>query len=123
MSKARKPDVQFRHHPARAVAGVIVAVSMTTLVTVSPWLGLLALIPLAWAGWVWRAGTDAGTDGLRVRGLLAARHIPWSRVDSVTAHGRAQVVATLSDGARLPLTAVTAADLPRLANAGDRTLG
>jgi hypothetical protein len=113
------PTVErFRHHPGRAVAGLVVAVSTVTLAGFSGWLLLASLPPLAWSIWAWRAGTDADRQGIRVRALLAARHVPWSAVHQVAAVGRDRVVATLRDGARLSLTAVTAADLPRLVAAG-----
>jgi hypothetical protein len=108
------PIERFRHHPARAVAGFIVAISLTTLAAVSPWLPLLAVLPLGWMVWVWRAGTDAGPDGLRVRAMLGQRHVPWSQVQSLVTDRRGRVVASLHGGSTLPLTAVTAADLPRL---------
>jgi hypothetical protein len=109
---------RFRHHPGRAVAGLIIAISLVTLAGVSAWLGLLALIPLAWSVWAWRAGTDADRAGVRVRALVKQRWIPWSRVRGLVAEDRHRVVATLTDGAVVPLTAVNAADLPRLTAAG-----
>lgn len=115
VSTSRQPTVRFRRHPGSAAAGLLVTLSLGTLVTVSSWLALLMIIPAAWTVWAWRAGTEADTDGLRVRALLGTRRIPWSRVDSLAADRHRRVVATLRDGALLPLTAVTAADLPRLA--------
>lgn len=123
MSTSAKTAVRFRHHPGRAGAGLLVTLSMATLVTVSPWLALLMIMPLAWTVWVWRAGTDADVDGLRVRALLGGRRVPWSRVDNLAATGRHRVIAILTNGAVLPLTAVTAADLPQLAAAGSQDKG
>jgi hypothetical protein len=111
--------VRFRHHPGRGVAGLIITISVLTLAAVSDWLVLLALPPLAWTVWVWRAGTDADRAGIRVRALAGHKWIPWSRVGGLVTEGR-RVVATLTDGATVPLTAVTPADLPRLAAASGR---
>jgi len=113
------PDIiRFRHHASRAVAALVVAISTLTLAGVSPYLGALALIPLGYAAWLWRAGTDAGPAGLRVRALLGQRLIPWPEVTAVIPDGRGRVLAGLTGGATVPLTAVTTADLPRLAAAG-----
>jgi hypothetical protein len=118
MGTRRPPVERFRHHPAQGVAAVIVAISTVTLAgAVSGWLILLTLVPLAWATWVWRAGTDADPDGIRVRALLREMRIPWSAVRHLAAVGPGRVVATLTSGATVPLTAVTPADLPRLAAA------
>jgi hypothetical protein len=111
--------VRFRHHPGRGAAGLIVTISVVTLAAVSPWLGLVALLPLAWTVWVWRAGTDADLTGVRIKALLRQRHIPWSRVRDLAVRDRQRVVATLTDGAQVPLTAVTAGDLPRLVAAAE----
>lgn len=114
MSKTRRPVVRYRHHPGRAVAGLIAALGLTTLLAVSGWFALLLVPPLAWTVWVLRAGTDVGPDGLRVRALLASRTVPWSQVESLSADRSGGVVATLTSGGALPLTAVPAADLHRL---------
>lgn len=114
---------RFRHHPARAVAAFIVALSLTTLAVVSPWLALLALLPLVWMVWVWRAGTDAGPDGLRVRAMIGQRRVPWSQVQGLVTDRRGRVAASLHGGTTLPLTAVTPADLPRLRDAGELAAG
>jgi hypothetical protein len=109
--------VRFRHHPARGVAALIVAISTVSLAAVSGWLLLLSLVPLAWAVWIWSAGTDADPDGIRVRALLREVRIPWTAVRHLAPVGPGRVVATLTSGATLALTAVTPTDLPRLAAA------
>ncbi len=75
-----RPVVRFRHHPALAVLGLILTISTTTLAAVSGWLAVLLVPPLAWTIWLWRSGTDAGPDGIRVRALLGQRRIPWTAV-------------------------------------------
>jgi hypothetical protein len=109
-----EPVVRFRLHRARAVAGIIITISLLTLVPVSPWYALLLLPPLIWTGWAWRAGTDADREGLRIRALLATRRLPWSQVAAVYPEAGGAVTARLTSGGRLVLTAVTPADLPRL---------
>lgn len=108
------PAVQFRHHAGQAVAGLIVAISTASLAGVRPYLGLLVLLPLAWTIWVWRAGTDADHDGLRVRALLGQRRIPWSAVAALGPDRRGHVVATLTSGRAVRLTAVPPTGLTRL---------
>lgn len=93
-------------------------ISMLTLVTVSSWFALLLVAPAAFIGWVLRAGTDADADGLRVRALLGERRVSWPEVDTLQADSRGGVVVRLHRGTTLPLTAVTPADLPRLAAIG-----
>lgn len=107
--------LRFRHHRGRAVAGLIITISLLTLVPVSAWFALLLVPPAAWTVWVWRAGTDADPAGVRVRALVATRRVPWSRVEALATEPGGQVVANLTSGTQLPLTAVTATDVPRLA--------
>jgi hypothetical protein len=122
-SHDREPVSRFRHHRGRAVAGLVVTVSVLTLVAVSPWFALLLLPPLAWTAWVWRAGTDADRHGLRVRALLGRRDVRWSQVSALHPDQDRWLVATLTDGTEVPLTAVTAADAGRLVAAAGGELG
>lgn len=117
VNRRDQPVVRFRHHPALAVLGLILTISTTTLAAVSGWLALLLVPPLAWTIWLWRSGTDAGPDGIRVRALLGQRRIPWTAVRELAPVGPGRVVATLTSGTAVPLTAVAPADLPRLAAA------
>lgn len=114
MSRGNAAVTRFRHHPARAIAGVVVTISLTTLAAVSPWYGLLAVVPVAYTVWVWRSGTDADRDGLRVRALLGQRRIPWSEITGMARVPGDRVVATLRSGGAVLLTAVTPDALPRL---------
>jgi hypothetical protein len=111
-----KPTVRFRHHAALAVAGVVTVVAGIPLATTAWYLAPILLVPLAVAVWAWRAGTDADRDGLVVRALLGSRRIAWSEVAELTTDARGQALARLADGRGVPLTAVGAADLPRLAD-------
>lgn len=113
---------RFRHHPGRAAAGLIVTISTVTLAAASGWLALAVLVPLAWTVWLWRAGTEVDEDGFRVRALLGSRRIPWSDVRELTPDRRGGVVATLTTGVTIRLTAVSLADLPRMAAASGQQL-
>ncbi|HET6212875.1 MAG TPA: PH domain-containing protein [Micromonosporaceae bacterium] len=106
--------VRFRHHSALAVAALIVLVSGVPLATAAPYLWMVLLVPLAVAVWAWRSGTDADASGLRVRALIGDRRLPWSQVDAIVPTARGRVAVRLVDGGSVALTAVTAADLPRL---------
>src|SRR5258707_11350053 len=78
------------------------------------------LIPLAIMVWAWRAGTAVNDYGLRVRALLGSKIITWDRVTALHPAGRGRVVAELTNGAAIPLTAVREADLPRLISASGK---
>lgn len=114
--------VRFRHHPAKSVAGFIVAISLLTLGVVSFWLMLTALLPVFWMIWLWRSGTDLGPDGIRVRALAGERRVPWSEVRGLVTDRRDRAAAALRGGNSLPLPAMSAADLRRLtaAHAGEQ---
>ncbi len=105
---------KFRYHAALAVAGLIALIGAIPVASAAWYLLPILLIPLAVAGWAWRAGTDAAPDGLVVRALLGRRRIPWSSVAELGADARGRAYATLVDGKAVPLPAVTAADLPQL---------
>jgi hypothetical protein len=116
--------IQFRHHAAMAVAGVIVALAGVFPVAD---VGLPALpimiVPLLFSVWAWRAGTDADPDGIKVRALLGNRRIAWPSVAALIPDERGRVLASLTDGTAVPLTAVRAEDLPRLVAASGHQLG
>jgi hypothetical protein len=118
----RTSILRFRYHRARAVAGVTVTLSTFTLAAASPWFLLALLLPLIWTVRMWRAGTDADQHGLRVRALLSQRRIPWTEVEALIPRSGGEVVARLSGGTDLRLTAVTAADLPLLVAASGQQL-
>jgi hypothetical protein len=111
----KKPSVRFRHHAALAVAGVVTLIAGIPLATTAWYLAPILLVPLAVAVWAWRSGTDADQSGLTVRALLGSRRIPWSQVAELATDARGRALVRLADGRGVPLTAVSAADLPRLA--------
>jgi hypothetical protein len=105
---------RFRYHAALAVAAVVALIGAIPLAASAWYLTPILLVPLAVAVWAWRAGTDAGPDGLVVRALLGRRRIPWSSVTELIPDERGRVHAMLADGMAVPLPAVTARDLPQL---------
>lgn len=118
----RTPITRFRHHAALTVAAVVAFLGAVPLAGAAPRLAPVLLVPLALAVWSWRAGTDADADGLRVRALFGARRLPWASVEQFVPAGGGRIVAVLTDGTAVPLTAVTAADLPRLVAASGHEL-
>jgi Bacterial PH domain len=113
--------VKFRYNAATAIAGGVAVLGAVPVATLHWYLAPILLVPLAVAGWGWRAGTDADPDGLSVRALLGSRRLPWSRVTGLVPDGR-RVVAVLDGGTALRLPAVTPADLPRLVAASGQEL-
>ncbi|MEV4624568.1 PH domain-containing protein [Asanoa sp. NPDC049573] len=74
----------------------------------------LLLIPIAVFVWVLRSGTDADASGLRVRGLLATKRIPWSEIRELATDNRGRAVALLRDGYAVNLASVKQDDVSRL---------
>lgn len=106
--------IRFRPHGAVAIAGLVALIGAVPLASAGwPYLPVL-LVPLVVVVWALRAGTDAGPEGLRVRALLGERRIGWSEVSELGADRRGRVLARLTDGQVVPLTAVRDRDLPRL---------
>jgi hypothetical protein len=116
-------SVRFRQHGAIAIAALIVFISAIPLASARWYLAPLLLVPLIFAAWAWRSGTDADAAGLRVRALLGQRRIPWSQVAQLSADGRGRAVAVLSDGRMVRLTAVPVGELARLAGASGQRVG
>jgi PH (Pleckstrin Homology) domain-containing protein len=82
----------------------------------------ILLVPIAVFVWALRAGTDADSEGLRVRALFGQRRVPWREVRELAADPRGRGVALLTDGHAVTLPQVRAADLPRLVAASGRTI-
>ncbi|MFC7547539.1 PH domain-containing protein [Plantactinospora sp. GCM10030261] len=117
------PDtVRFRHSQVIWVAGVIALFGALPLAGSRWFLAPLLLIPLTVVIWGWRAGTDADRTGLRLRGLVGNRRIPWSEVVELSGDERGRAQARLADGRVAPLPGVRVADLPRLVAASGRGL-
>lgn len=79
------------------------------------WTPVFLLVPVLVAVWVLRTGVDVGGDGVTVRSLVAARHVPWGEVAGfrVAERGDLWLVTTCGTEVRLPV--LRARDLPRLA--------
>ena len=112
----------FRQPPALAIAGLLATLGAIPLLVGSLFFIVVPLGCALFAIWAWRAGTDVTPDGLRVRALLGSHDIAWSRVDALVPAQR-KVVATLTDGGHVVLTAVRPEDLPKLVEAGGSTIG
>jgi hypothetical protein len=111
----------FRKPGAIAITALLALLGSVSLASQGGWLILVPLIPLAIAVWAWRAGTDVNTYGIRVRALLGNRIVTWDEVEALVPDQRGGVLAALTNGSTLPLTAVKEADLPRLLTASGKT--
>ncbi len=114
--------VKFRYNAALTVAAVIAAIGAVPLAATRWYLVPLLVVPVVVAVWAWRAGTDAGPDGLRVRALFGSRLVPWSRVETLVVDERRRVHAQTGSGGAIRLPAVAPADLPRLVAASGEEL-
>ncbi|HEX6497753.1 MAG TPA: PH domain-containing protein [Micromonosporaceae bacterium] len=110
---AANSRVKFRHNASITVAAVVAFFGAIPVATYRWYLAPLLLVPLLVAVWGWRAGTDAGPDGLTVRALAGSRRVSWQRVAELVPVDR-RVVARLTDGSSLTLTAVPPSELGRL---------
>lgn len=115
--KQPRPTQKFRHPSAITVAAVIAMIAGISVATWQPWLLVLLAIPLAIAVWSWRAGTDVDADGLTVRAALGRRRLAWSQVAGLETGSDGRVVAVLSSGGRVALTAVKAVQVSQVVEA------
>jgi hypothetical protein len=114
-----QPDrIRFRPHGAIAIAALVALLGAIPLASAGWYYLPILLIPLGIVVWALRAGTEVSPDGLRVRALLGERRIGWSDVSELGADPRGRVLARLTNGQLVPLTAVRDRDLPRLAALG-----
>jgi hypothetical protein len=102
---------KFRYNPAITVAAVVAFFGAVPLASSRAYLLPIALVPILIAVWGWRAGTDVGPAGLRVRALLGSRLVPWSHVAALMPADRRRVYAVLTTGRKVRLPAVGAAEL------------
>jgi hypothetical protein len=128
----RPKPVRFRHNVSISIAALVAFLGAVPLATsflavdggtpayAYPLL-LILVIPVLVGIWGWRAGTDADTEGLRLRALFGSRRIAWSQISALVPRER-QVVARLADGRAIVLPAVSRADLPRLIAASGQSL-
>lgn len=111
--KSERP-VRFRYNAAISIAGLVAFLGAVPFAASRWFFAPILLVPLVVAVWGWRAGTDASRDGLLVRALAGTRHVAWSQVTELAADDRGRAYARLHGGSSVRLTAVGAADLPRL---------
>ena len=96
---------------------LFLVVCVLPLASAAVWTLVFLLVPVLAAAWVLRVGVDVGDDGVTVRSLAAARHVPWREVAGirVAERGDLYLVTTLGTEVRLPV--LRTRDLPRLATA------
>jgi hypothetical protein len=107
----------FRQPPALAIAGLLATLGALPLLVGSLFFIVVPVGAALFAIWAWRAGTDVSPAGLRIRALLSSHDIAWSRVEALIPAQR-KVVATLTNGGHVILTAVRPEDLPKVVAAG-----
>jgi hypothetical protein len=96
---------------------LVLGICVLPVAFAAPWTPVFLLVPVLVAVWVLRTGVDVGGDGVTVRSLVAARHVPWGEVAGirVAERGDLRLVTTRDTEVRLPV--LCARDLPRLAAA------
>jgi hypothetical protein len=107
---------KFRQSMAVPLAALVAFLGASALATQRWWLLPLLLVPAAVFWWGFRAGVDADRAGLRVRGLVGSRAVPWPEVAGFRVDGR-RVLLSLRTGGELPLPAVAPGDVSRLVEA------
>ncbi|WP_144120453.1 PH domain-containing protein [Catellatospora sichuanensis] len=113
---------RFRLPASISVAALITALGGVPLAALGGFWWLVLTVPVAVMVWAWRAGTDVNERGLRVRALLGSRIVLWPHVAELRPDGPKRVVAVLTDGTAVELTAVRPADLPALVRAAGQSL-
>lgn len=114
-----QPDhLVFRHSPLGVFAALTLALCATPVASAAPGLALLYLVPLGIVVWVLRTRTTVDSEVISVRGALRTRRVAWSDVTAVrlrSSRTRSGISVVLRGGSELPLPAMRAGDLPRLA--------
>lgn len=101
---------------ALALLGVLFLILGESWVALaSPWLKLLYLVPLGWAGWILWTRTVVDDRRLVAWTPLGRRVLAWSEVASLRVRERGWVHAISTSGSRMPLPCVYARHLPVLA--------
>lgn len=107
---------KFRYNAAITVAAVVAFFGAVPLATSHIYLLPIVLVPILVGVWGWRAGTDVGPEGLRIRALFGSRFIPWSQVAALAPADNRRVYALLTTGRQVRLPAVGAAELATFAD-------
>ena len=119
---SQKPALRVRKSGALLVAALIAFVGALPLAGARGELTPILLVPLAFAVWVWRAGTDVYPDRLRVRALAGSTDVPWDRIAELAPDPRGRVAALLDNGSVIRLTGVTTSNLPAVLKAAGQQL-
>lgn len=109
--------VVFRPSRVILLVAVLLAVCATPVAFGAPFLWLVYLAPLGVVAWVLLTRTTVTPDAVTVRRFTGTRRVPWESISSLRLVDTTRVAAVLDDGSELPLPAVGARDLPRLAAA------
>jgi hypothetical protein len=94
---------------------LLLVVCVLPLASAAVWTLVFLLVPVVAAAWVLRVGVDVGDDGVTVRSLAAARHVPWSEVAGIRVAERGDLWLVTTRGTELRLPVLRTRDLSRLA--------
>ena len=96
---------------------LFLVVCVLPLASAAVWTLVFLLVPVLAAAWVLRVGVDVGDDGVTVRSLAAARHVPWREVAGIRVAERGDLWLVTTRGTEVRLPVLRTRDLPRLAAA------
>jgi Bacterial PH domain len=96
---------------------LFLGVCVLPLASAAVWTLVFLLVPVLAAAWVLRVGVDVGDDGVTVRSLAAARHVPWPEVAGIRVAERGDLYLVTTRGTEVRLPVLRTRDLPRLAAA------
>lgn len=96
---------------------LFLVVCVLPLASAAVWTLVFLLVPVLAAAWVLRVGVDVGDDGVTVRSLAAARHVPWREVAGIRVAERGDLYLVTTRGTEVRLPVLRTRDLPRLAAA------
>lgn len=114
------PRAVFRPSALQVLGALAIAFCATPFAVGAPLFWVVYLLPLGMVWWTLRVRTVVDAEALTVRRFVGGRRVPWSQISSLRLdrggrHTGSRVSAVLTDGAELPLPAVTLRDLPQLA--------
>lgn len=117
-----RPVLRVRKSGSVLVAALIALVGTVPLAGASWALAPILLIPFSIMIWAWRAGTDVYPDELRVRALVGATRVPWTRITELAPDERGRISALLDNGNVIRLTGVDRKNLPLVLEASGHPL-
>ncbi|MGI8530241.1 MAG: PH domain-containing protein [Geodermatophilaceae bacterium] len=101
----------------------IFVVCTIPLVSVSPWLLILLVLPVLAGVHVWRSGVDIGQDGVRVHAVLGSAKVPWADIAGVEIRRRGELWLVRREGGAFRLPTLRLRDIHRLHAASGGRLG